>query len=66
MVPSAHRRLQSCVGAILRLGYAAFDARAIAESVFCHNTVRYTNERSVSVSACVCLYKYRRVLVLVR
>ena len=25
-----------------------------------------SNERGVSVSACVCLYKYRRVLVLVR
>ena len=42
LVGPLHRSLQSCVGTRARLGYAAFDAHAIAESVFCHYTVRYT------------------------
>ena len=42
LVGPLHRCLQSCVHTRARFGYAAFDVHAIAESVFCHNTVRYT------------------------
>ena len=42
-----HRRLQSCVGTWVRLGYAAFDAQLY----FCHYTIVY-------VRLCVCKLIY--------
>ena len=55
LVGPLHRCLQSCVRTRARLGYAAFDVHAIAESIFCHYTVRYTY-----IFACICMHMLYR------